>query len=233
MERYDFWFQVCTGMLIIVLASFSAIGVSIPTVEDGKITDPGLSLWASFVAGAFAFPGMAICMYAYWRAKKRAANLGLFFLCWSAYFSFGLIGIRQTHDLDKPSSGSFLVMILTFTMAGVALFVLDYKLVKRFGVKATGDDHAFTGKPAESLAGPTTAWKVVVRMGRLLLFFFCLFLSIIFTTPRFIHEDWPRAVVFLFILLLSCLISGLISEDTVAKFLSFLNLKSFFEPKPK
>ena len=107
MQRYDFWFQVVVGTIIIILASFTAVGISVPTVEDGKITETGQPLWVSFVSQGFAFPGLMICMYAYWRAGKRAANLGLFFLCWSAYFSIALIGLRRMHELESPSAASF------------------------------------------------------------------------------------------------------------------------------
>lgn len=225
MQKYDFWFQVWTGTLIVIFLSFAAIGVSIPTVEGGKITEAGQSLWVSFVVEVFAFPGVIICMYAYWRAKRRSANLGLFFLCWSAYFSIALIGIRQTHDLDNPSTASFLPMISMFVLAGIALFVLDRILVKRFGLKATSDDgQTIAGNQATSLTGTSAAWKVVVGVGRLLLFFVCLALSRIVVSPRFVQQDWPRVAVFLFVLLLSCLIAGLISESTVSKFLSSINL---------
>lgn len=223
-QKYDFWFQVWTGIVIIIVSSFLAMGISVPTVEDGKITEAGQPLWISFVYQGFAFPGLIICMYAYWRARKRAANLGLFFLCWSAYFSIGLVGIRQAKNLDNPSTASFLLMILATGMLGAALFVLDYIMVKRFGLKSDERQSAFTDNPATSLTGTSAVWKFVVGAGRLLLFFICLFLSLIAVHPRLVHEDWPRVVVFLFVLLLSCLISGLISEDTIPKFLSLFKI---------
>ncbi len=71
MEKYDFRFQIWTGTLLIIWTSLIAIGISVPTVENGKVTEPGSPLWSSFLVEAFALPGLLICMYAYWRAKRK------------------------------------------------------------------------------------------------------------------------------------------------------------------
>lgn len=228
MEKYDFRFQVWTGTLVIILTSFIAIGLSVPTVENDKITEAGAPFWASFLAEAFVLPGLFFCMYAYWRARKKTANLGLFFLCLAAYFGVALIGIRHSSDADNPSTSSFILATLTFAVVGAALFGFDYILIRHFTSEPAlpGDRQAIsTGNLPDSVAGQSAIWKFATRIGRLLLFLTCLFLTRIVVSPRFIQLDWPRAAVFLVVLLLSCVISGLISEDAAAKFLSFLNWK--------
>jgi hypothetical protein len=223
MEKYDFRFQVWTGTILIIYVCLVAIGISAPTVEND--IGPGSPLWTSFLAAAFALPGVFFCGYAYWRARKRAANLGLFFLCLAAYFGVATIGLHHNPEPDNPSTTSLILAVLTCAVAGGALFVFDYILVRRFGPKPTDSQVISTVNLGDSLAGPSPAWKFVTRMGRLLLFVFCLFLSRIIVSPRFIQEDWPRVALFVVVLLLSCVVSGLISEETVPKFLSFLNFK--------
>jgi hypothetical protein len=227
-EKYDFRFQVWTGTLLIIWVSLIAIGISAPTVENGKVTETGAPFWALFLAETLALPGLFFCMYAYWRAKRKAANLGIFFLCLAAYFCVALIGLRQNPDADNPSTSSFILAILTFAVVGAALIGFDHISIRRFTSEPAlpGDRQAVsTGHPADSVAGKSAIWKFVTRIGRLLLFVVCLFLTRIVVSPKFIQQDWPRVAVFLVVLLLSCVISGLISEDAVPKFLSFLNLK--------
>ena len=223
MEKYDFRFQVWTGTLLIIWACLLAIGISSPTIEND--IGPGSPLWASFLAASFALAGIFFCAYAYWRARKRTANLGLFFLCLAAYFGVATIGLHRNPEPDNPSTASLIVATVTLAVVGAALFAVDYILVRRFGPKPTDDRHAISTVPADSLTGPSGAWKFITRIGRLLLFFVCLILSRMVVSPRFVQQDWPRVAVFLVVLLLSCVISGLISEDTAPKFLSFLNWK--------
>src|SRR6266851_758869 len=103
-EKYDFRFQVWTGTLLIIWACLLAIGISSPTIEND--IGPGSPLWASFLASSFALPGIFFCAYAYWRARKRTANLGLFFLCLAAYFGVATIGIHHDPQPDNPSTAS-------------------------------------------------------------------------------------------------------------------------------
>jgi hypothetical protein len=222
MEKYDFRFQVWTGTLLIIWACLVAIGISSPTIEND--IGPGSPLWASFLASSFALPGIFFCAYAYWRARKRTANLGLFFLCLAAYFAVATIGLHRSPEPDNPSTASLLIATLTFAVVGVALFVFDYILVRRFGPKPI-DRQAISTVPADSLTGPSGAWKFITRIGRLLLFFVCLILSRMVVSPKFVQQDWPRAAVFLVVLLLSCVVAGLITEEAVPKFLNFLHIK--------
>ncbi len=120
MEKYDFRFQVWTGTLLIILASFIAIGVSVPTVENGKVTEAGSPLWISFLVETLTLPGLFFCMYAYWRVRKRTTDLGLFFLCWAAYFGLALLVMRQHPDLDNPSTPSQILAISVFAVVGAA-----------------------------------------------------------------------------------------------------------------
>lgn len=214
MTKYDFWFQVCTGTLVIIFTSLCVLGLAVE----------GSPLWGLLTADTFVLPGFFFCAYAYWRARKRAGNLGVFFLCVAAYFVVAALGLRESPDPDSPSMTSFLISIFSFAGVAIALFILDRILVKRFGPKPAPDRHVVVTVSADSFTAPSPAWKFVIRTGRVLLFVFCLFLSRIISGPKFV-EDWPRAIVFIVILLLSCVVSGLITEDTVPKFLSFLNIK--------
>jgi hypothetical protein len=220
MEKYDFRFQVWTGTLLIIVASFMAIGVSVPTVESGKVTEAGSPLWISFLVEALTLPGLFFCMYAYWRVRKRTTDLGLFFLCWAAYFGLALLVMRQHPDLDNPSTPSQILAISVFALVGVALFVFNRILVRRFASEFAAA--ASTRNVVYLDTGPP---RFAIRLGRILLFIFCLFLTRVFVSPHFIQQDWPRVAVFLVVLLLSCVVSGLITEEAVPKFLNFLHIR--------
>lgn len=212
MQRYDFWFQVLTGTMLIILVCFLAIGLSVD-----------YPLWVSFIPIMFALPGVFFCAYAYWRARKRAANLALFFLCIAAYFGIATLGLRQEHGPDNPSTASLVLATTTCLCVGVALLILDRVLVKRFGSKPV-EREVVVVHSTDSLAGPSPAWKAVTRTGRFILFIFCLFLSRLAVGPKF-EQDWSRVVLFVVVLLLSSLVSGLLSEDTIARLLSVVNFK--------
>jgi len=202
------------------------IGLSVPNaVRDGKVTEAGSPLWVLFLVQALALPGLFFCMYAYWRARKKTTNLGLFFICLAAYFVVALIGLRQEHDPDNPTTSSFILAICAFVVVGAVLFVFNYTLVRRFASGSVPPAARPSVSPDLAESKPSTLWKVATRIGRLLLFFVCLFLSRVAVSPKFVQQDWPRVAVFMVVLLLSCLVSGLISEETVSRFLSFLNFK--------
>jgi hypothetical protein len=95
------------------------MGMSSRTIVDGTVCEPGSPLWASYLTLIATLPGISICAFAYWRARRRPNNLAWVFTYGAAFFWLMLRADKLQPEPDDPTFQS--LILVTVTMAVIAV----------------------------------------------------------------------------------------------------------------
>jgi hypothetical protein len=207
MQRYDFYFQVVAGSLLVLVCSFVALGLSSDTVLGKTVCDPASPFWVAVLWMSPSIIGAVFCGIAYWRSGRRPNSLAWVFVYGAMYFYIVLKGNRVQPEPDDPSNASVILVIVTLAVIAAAFFIYDRVCSRRF----TGDFPAVQ-----------TNWSQLAFAGRIAVFILCLVIALGVVYTGAFRSESTRMMVFIFVVLLGCAVTGLISEQTAATLLPWL-----------